>query len=103
MARPRPHGELRRIPSVDSLLRTDAARHASQQFGRPLEKLAIKQVLDGVRRDAGPGAAPPDDVVVLDRALRGAALSWYRLKPVVNATGVILHTAMIRTPAPRST
>src|SRR2546429_398606 len=98
MARPRPHGELRRIPSVDSLLRTDAARHAAQQFGRPLVKLAIKQVLDGVRRDAGRGAEPPDDQVVLARALRGAALSWYGLTPVVNATGVILHTGLGRAP-----
>ena len=41
--------DLRRIPSVDSLLRTDAARRAGEQFGRPLVKLAIRRVLDEAR------------------------------------------------------
>ncbi len=100
MARTKPRGELRRIPSVDSLLRTDAARRVCEQFGRPLMKLAIKEVLDAARRDAARGIAPPDDEVLLARAARFTALHWYGLSPVLNATGVILHTGLGRAPLP---
>ena len=100
MARSEPRGELRRIPSVDALLRTDAAKRAGEQFGRPLVKHAIREELDGLRDAASRGTEPPDDEVVLARALRHAALSWYGLTSVLNATGVILHTGLGRAPLP---
>src|SRR5207245_10879713 len=89
---------LRRIPSIDALLRTDAARKGSHQFGRPLLKLAVQRVVEGIRDEAGRGREPPADDIVLARALRMAALTWYGLSPVVNATGVVLHTGMGRAP-----
>jgi len=100
MARATTSGELRRIPSVDSLLRTEAARRASEQFGRPLVKLAVNEVLDRARGDAARGTPPPEDEVLLARAVRFAALHWYGLSPVLNATGVILHTGLGRAPLP---
>src|SRR5438105_8362237 len=100
MARTQSRGELRRIPSVDSLLRTDAARRACEQFGRSLVKLAIRWVLDEARDDAGRGITPPDDEILLARAARFTALHWYGLSPVLNATGVILHTGLGRAPLP---
>src|SRR2546422_10375112 len=101
MARPAEgRASLRRIPSVDALLRTEAARKGSEQFGRPLLKLAVQEVLDGLRADTRRGEPLPDDDVLLARALRRAALTWYGLSPVVNATGVVLHTGLGRAPLP---
>src|SRR4051794_27506279 len=100
MARSGPRGELRRIPSVDALLRTDAARRACEQFGRPLVKLAVRRVLDAARADAARGIPPPDNEILLARAARFTALNWYGLSPVLNATGVILHTGLGRAPLP---
>jgi len=91
---------LRRLPSVDSLLRTDAGRKGSEKFGRSLLKLAVQRVLDGVRADAEKGREPPEDDVVLARAVRLAAMSWYGASPLINATGVLLHTGLGRAPLP---
>src|SRR5207244_5269155 len=85
MARaPQRERPLRRVPSVDALLRTEAARRGCEQFGRPLVKHAIRQVLADVRDDAAHGTDPPGEDIVLARALRVAALTWYGLSPVVN-------------------
>jgi L-seryl-tRNA(Ser) seleniumtransferase len=100
MARAKAGGELRRIPSVDSLLRTQAARRACEQFGRPLVKFAVQKVLEAARGDAARGIPPPDDDILLARAARFTALNWYGLSPVLNATGVILHTGLGRAPLP---
>src|SRR5438445_7470831 len=101
MARASARGELRRVPSVDALLRTDAARRGCEQFGRALVKHAIQRVLGDARRDAARGIAPPDDEILLARAVRLTALDWYGLSPVINATGVILHTGLGRAPLPQ--
>ena len=77
MARTQSRGELRRIPSVDSLLRTDAARRACEKFGRPLVKLAVQAVLGDARSAlergveahlAQPRAPDPDEAVLADAA-----------------------------------
>src|SRR5436190_1144366 len=100
MARTQSRGELRRIPSVDSLLRTDAARRACEKFGRPLVKLAVQAVLGDARSALERGVEAPDDEILLARALRLTALNWYGLSTVLNATGVILHTGLGRAPLP---
>src|SRR5256714_10661580 len=92
--------DLRKIPSVDALLRTDAGTKGSEQFGRPLVKLAINRVLDEVRASVDRGDEPPEDDVILARAVRLAAMNWYGLSPVINATGVLLHTGLGRAPLP---
>ena len=91
---------LRLVPSVDALLRTDAGRKGGEKFGRPLLKLAVQRVLEDVRLGAENGREPPEDDVVLARAVRLAAMSWYGLSPIINATGVVLHTGLGRAPLP---
>src|SRR3954453_770084 len=90
----------RRVPSVDALLRTEAARKGADKLGRPLLKLAVQRVLIDVRADASRGIEPPDEDILLARAMRFAALTWYGLSPVINATGVVLHTGLGRAPLP---
>src|SRR5438132_10022504 len=93
---------LRRIPSVDALLRTHAGTKGSERFGRSLVKLAINRVLEDVRGSVERGYEPPEDDVVLARAVRLAAMNWYGISPVINATGVVLHTGLGRAPLPDS-
>jgi L-seryl-tRNA(Ser) seleniumtransferase len=91
----------RRIPSVDALLRSLPGRRGAERFGRPLVKWAVQQVLDSVRGSAARGAEPPPDDVLMARAVGLAARTAFGLSPVINATGVILHTGLGRAPLPR--
>src|ERR671923_1266577 len=90
----------RKIPSVDALLRSAPGKKSAERFGRPLLKLAVKRVLEQARADASAGIEPPEDDILMARAVRLAAMSWYGLQPVLNATGVILHTGLGRAPLP---
>jgi L-seryl-tRNA(Ser) seleniumtransferase len=65
-----------------------------------LLKLAITRTIEQARADAAVGIEPPEDDILLARAVRFAAMNWYGLQPVVNATGVIIHTGLGRAPLP---
>jgi L-seryl-tRNA(Ser) seleniumtransferase len=90
----------RRLPSVDTLLRSPPGRRASERFGREVVKEAIRRVLDEVRPRAARGGPPPEQEVLLARAVHLAARSVFGLTDVLNATGVILHTNLGRAPLP---
>src|SRR5919108_3458955 len=91
----------RRLPSVDSLLRSEPGRRASDRFGRAVVRRAIRSVLDEARaaslRRRG---EPRDEEALLARAVALAARASSGLTPVINATGVILHTNLGRAPLP---
>src|SRR5918996_1592152 len=89
----------RRLPSVDSLLRSAAGKRASERFGRVVVKQAIDSTLQEART-AAKRAGPPDDEMIMARALNLAARTVFGLSPVINATGVVLHTNLGRAPLP---
>jgi L-seryl-tRNA(Ser) seleniumtransferase len=86
----------RRLPSVDSLLRSEPGTRASERFGRAVVRRAVRSVLDEARAVA----EPPDAEALLTRAVALAARVSSGLQPVINATGVILHTNLGRAPLP---
>jgi L-seryl-tRNA(Ser) seleniumtransferase len=90
----------RRLPSVDALLRSEPGRRACEALGRPLVKLAVTEVLDELRAEAARGAEPPDHDEILARAFQLASVAANGIRPVINATGVILHTGLGRAPLP---
>ncbi|HSJ51890.1 MAG TPA: L-seryl-tRNA(Sec) selenium transferase [Actinomycetota bacterium] len=90
----------RRIPSVDALLRSEPGRRAGATFGRALLKRTLTRTLDEVRAGAARGVEPPEDDVILARAIGAAATAAIGLGPVINATGVVLHTGLGRAPLP---
>jgi len=92
----------RAIPSVDALLRSEPGRRAAATFGRPLVKHTLTQVLREVRAEAPGGHAPPSDDEILARAAALASRAATGLTPVINATGVVLHTGLGRAPLPES-
>ena len=91
----------RRLPSVDALLRTAAGREAGANFGRDVLRLAIRETLDDARRDAARGRSIPADTALVAIAARRAARAFLGVQPVINATGVLLHTGLGRAPLGR--
>lgn len=88
----------RTIPSVDALLRTEPGKRASASLGRALVKQSLARTLDELRAAAAKGTPPPPHDVILAVALERASTIATGLTPVVNATGVILHTGLGRAP-----
>jgi L-seryl-tRNA(Ser) seleniumtransferase len=84
----------RAIPSVDRLLGTAGGAELVRRYRRERVVEAIRTVLDDVRRDGAPVPEPGEIVARAGARLEQAAAP--RLGPVVNATGVILHTNLGR-------
>jgi L-seryl-tRNA(Ser) seleniumtransferase len=85
------------LPAVSALLEVPAVHALIAQHTRPVVLDAIRSLLDGYRAAMGPNDAPPDTAAVIAAiasALSEAELD--RLRPVVNATGIILHTGLGR-------
>ena len=85
---------------MDALLRSEAGRRAAADFGRPVIKWAVQEVLLAARADAARDREPPEDEVLLARAAGLAARTSYGLARVINATGVVLHTGLGRAVLP---
>ncbi len=90
---------LRDLPSVDQLLQTPRLQGRILHYGRPLVVQALRFALDEARAAAKTGADLPPRDVLLARA-EHLLEAWTRpsLRPVINATGVILHTNLGRAP-----
>ena len=95
----------RALPSVDRLLKLDAAAQLIAAYGRPLVLEIVRAVLDEQRAQlARPrAAAAPDEaalVAACEERLRAATTA--SLKPVFNLTGTVLHTNLGRALLPRA-
>jgi L-seryl-tRNA(Ser) seleniumtransferase len=89
----------RNLPSIDRLLGTPQVTEMILQFGRPLTLDTLRSVLEDARNSIRNGEVLPDE----GRLLRSAsALLEQEVKPtlrgVVNASGVIIHTNLGRSP-----
>src|SRR6476661_3984487 len=97
---------LRDLPSVEQLLHAPRAEALIPKYGRPLTLDALRLTLDEIRArfTAEPEAGLPSMEGILARA-ESHLLSWTTpsLQPVINATGVILHTNLGRAPLSTAT
>jgi len=100
---------LRAIPSVDALLARPALEALARSFGREIVKLAARSVLAGERaalarggksRSASQNLEPLDAMEALEARILAEVESLLApsLRPVINATGVVLHTNLGRAP-----
>jgi L-seryl-tRNA(Ser) seleniumtransferase len=89
---------LRALPSVDDVLKVDAAALAIARFGRPAAVAAVRQALAATRAALRAGKPGPNE----PEAIAGTALARLAtdarstLRPVFNLTGTVLHTNLGR-------
>ncbi len=91
--------QLRRLPSVDRLLQEPALQALLPLYGHRLTVTAIRETLDRVRAEVRAGAGIPPREALAARA--AAYLQDHlapTLRPVINGTGVIIHTNLGRAP-----
>jgi L-seryl-tRNA(Ser) seleniumtransferase len=87
----------RALPSVGALLQNPAVAALLDRAPRGLVVGAIRDTIDSARRD--PRRAPDDDAAWTDAIGRALDESQRAsLRPVLNGTGVILHTNLGRAP-----
>ena len=94
---------LRQIPSVDELLGRDRLREAEVRVGRRALVDVTRKVLDGLRAGIASGLVREVSVERVEEEIVRAAETTveFSLRPVVNATGVVLHTNLGRAPLAR--
>jgi len=96
--------QLRNLPSVEQLLIN--ATHLIERFGRPLTLDALRQTLDSTRArfKVDPETAlPSTDQILAESESYLLSITKPTLIPVINATGVILHTNLGRAPLSQAT
>ena len=102
---------LRRIPSVEEVLNRPAIRELAEGRGRRFVTERVRGVLAALRQEIQEGralfklASELEDRLEanLDRSIQEAVdrETSFSLRPVINATGVILHTNLGRAPLAR--
>ncbi len=95
---------LRQIPSVDSLLNRPVLRELQQRLGRPTVLAATRDLLRNLRTQITSGqlaALPLDEALEEEVVAAAEARADFSLRPVINASGVILHTNLGRAPLAR--
>jgi L-seryl-tRNA(Ser) seleniumtransferase len=89
----------RRLPSTDFLLERPAVQEAVRWFGRVAVRDEARRLLEESRRAIAAGQMPPSSEelaqALVARVQRRLAPT---LRPVLNATGVIIHTNLGRAP-----
>ncbi len=101
--RPAAGDSRRRLPSVDRLLAAGSLPAAAAQHGRALAVEAARQALAEARSamQAG-GQTPTLAALAADTGRRLEAAARGTLYPLINATGVIVHTNLGRAPLSRA-
>jgi L-seryl-tRNA(Ser) seleniumtransferase len=89
---------LRTLPSVDALIAALAGDPALQGISRPRLTATVREVLAAERRRILEVGGPAADADALGRraAARLSEAGVFSLVPVINATGVVLHTNLGR-------
>jgi L-seryl-tRNA(Ser) seleniumtransferase len=97
-------GLYRKLPSVDELLRGPELAGLATREGRAAVTEAARQALARMRKEISSGRLDPQGVetavaglpAAVERRLRQSL--QFSLRPLINATGVILHTNLGRAP-----
>jgi len=89
----------RRIPPVHALLEAPELTRAIAERGREPVLNALRELLADVRRALAEGREIPlDSASLIHRALERLQAEGPTLRPVINATGVLIHTGLGRAP-----
>jgi L-seryl-tRNA(Ser) seleniumtransferase len=90
---------LRDLPSIERLLQSEIGQETIAEFGRALTLQALQEQLQISREAVRAGNTTPSAENIFTAA-RAALEQWISISlvPVINATGVILHTNLGRAP-----
>jgi L-seryl-tRNA(Ser) seleniumtransferase len=92
--------QLRQLPSVDRLLNSAVGADLVAAYGRTLTVEGVRSILDQHRAAIikGKGSAPMNAILLTETREWLESLIAPTLLPVINATGVIVHTNLGRAP-----
>jgi L-seryl-tRNA(Ser) seleniumtransferase len=95
---------MRNIPSIEQLRQRPAMRVLEARYGRSAVVDALRAEAAALRQQPASDAALDEVAAAIERALpaRLEAAAAPSLRPVVNATGVIVHTNLGRAPLARA-
>jgi L-seryl-tRNA(Ser) seleniumtransferase len=91
--------ELSKIPSVDEFLKSPFGEKKLQSYPRKIVLRAVREVLQKKRKEILDGGTTGDltlDAIAPDVERKIGELSAPRLVPLINATGVVIHTNLGR-------
>src|SRR5271166_3033930 len=95
------------LPSVDELLRSDAMKAIASREGHAATVEAARGLLEEMRTRIASGSMTEEQITEAVEGVTGEIegrlreVLAYALRPVINATGVILHTNLGRAPLSR--
>ena len=96
--------ELRKLPSVEGILEADDIQAEIDRYSRPLVTQVVQAVLAQVREQILGGGARLPKTKILQRVKRCLSREWPGfLSPIINGTGIILHTNLGRAPLSQQT
>jgi len=97
--------DLSQLPSIDSIINRTEMQPILNMFGRTLSIEALRAVLDTIRQGAIENGMPVPGEQAIIHQVRSQLEDWLAptLIPVINATGVVLHTNLGRAPLSKAT
>ncbi|MDD4874679.1 MAG: L-seryl-tRNA(Sec) selenium transferase, partial [Dehalococcoidales bacterium] len=91
--------ELRKLPSVEQVLISDCIQIAIARYSRTLVILSVQTILTEIRSRIMSGGTCPQRFEIFNQILQRLYQEWSGLfSPIINGTGVILHTNIGRAP-----
>lgn len=97
--------DLSKLPSVDHLLQEPRGKELLDSFGHSLTVAAFRDILDTIRTQALEEDQPVPSLSHILELANAQLVAWTEptLMPVINASGVVLHTNLGRAPLSKAT
>jgi L-seryl-tRNA(Ser) seleniumtransferase len=91
------HSQLAQIPSVEEVLQLEKMELVSTQYSRKMITPLVRQVIEEEREKIKKGTIPSSQTDIADRCIALICAEFQSfIRPVINGTGVILHTNLGR-------
>ncbi|MBN1326580.1 MAG: L-seryl-tRNA(Sec) selenium transferase [Candidatus Cloacimonetes bacterium] len=91
--------DFKKLPGIDKLLNTEPCRDLIKSYGHKLVSYALRNAVNQARTELNNTSRLPDiDQLISETVMTVKKITGKSLKPVINATGIILHTNLGRAP-----